>query len=223
MPQQQRLLLTDQPLWNRQQVLAENLILMDLVRTISDTEEAIEFCARRRLLANASTCNRCNRAHTIVTNSAFKTDGICWRCPGCSSVKSIRAGSFLEGSHLPLEKILIFMYGWSRNWAAKDCNLESGGMSMATQVDWANFLRDVCQDDLLRDPVVVVGDHGVDANGQRCPKEIGRDPLEIDEPLVSKRKYDDKERGPEYMWRQRYRGQNYLSVMFACIHVMYPV
>ncbi len=42
---------------------------------------------------------------------------------------------------------------------------------MAAQVYWGNFLRDVCQDDLLRDPVVV-GGHGVDANGQMYPKIV---------------------------------------------------
>ena len=55
---------------------------------------------------------------------------------------------------------------------------------MEAQVDWGNFLRDVCQDDLLRNPIVI-GGHSVDANGQMFPKIV-----EIDESVVSKRKYN---------------------------------
>ncbi len=172
-------------LLDRQQLLAETWLFKDLVRALPTTEAAVQFCAVHRLLANSSHCPACNRPRNLVRDSS-KIDGKIWRCPACNSKRSIRASSFFDKSHLSLEQILLFMYCWTRDWLMKDCNKESGGMSSRTQVDWGNFLRDVCQQDLLRNPVVIGGVNTDDPDPNNWHEEI----VEIDESLLRRRKYN---------------------------------
>ena len=106
---------------NRQQIMAENWIFKDLVRAIPSIDAAIQFCAERRLLANMNNCQQCNQPRNVIRDASRKADGIVWRCPGCHSKTSIRNGSFFDHSHLSLEQILLFSYGWSRDWQFKDC------------------------------------------------------------------------------------------------------
>ncbi len=166
---------------NRQQVLNEDWIFKDLLQQIPTKEAAIQFCAQRSLLSNTSQCQPCNRARSLCREP--KIDGVIWRCPRCQSRKSIRAESFFDNSKLSLQQILLFAYGWSRDWMLKDCNLESGGMGPKTQTDWGNFLRDICQDDIRRNGSRVGGFH-YDANGV-----LVQEVVEIDETLVASAKY----------------------------------
>ena len=170
---------------DRQQISTETWIYKDLVRAIPTTEAAIEYCAQRRLLANTSTCQRCNRPRSLIRDPS-KIDDKIWRCSNCRGKRSIRAGSFFDRSHLSLEQILLFSYCWARDWMMKDCSRESGGMASHTQVDWGNFLRDVCQEDLLRNPVKVGGVNTDDPDPNNWYPEI----VEIDESLMAKRKYN---------------------------------
>ncbi len=170
-------------LLTRLQVLAEAWIFKDLILTVPDTDSAIRFCAERHLLANTNDCQRCNRPRRISKDAHAGKDGIIWRCYSCQSRKSIRSGSFFEKSHLSLDQIILFTYCWSKDWPLKDCAAESGGMAKHTQVDWANFLRDICQADLMTNPPQIGGWYD-DANGVMQPEIV-----ELDETLLSHAKY----------------------------------
>ncbi len=179
-------------LLTRQQHLNEDWIFKDLIRAMPTTEAAILFCAKHQLLANTSTCQNCNISRSIFLDQSVP-DGIIWKCTSCESKKFIRSGSFFERSKLSLEQILLFSYGWARDWPFKDCNIESGGMAAHTQVDWGNFMRNICEDDIRRHSCIV-GGFDIDANGTLTPKVV-----EIDESILSKAKYH-RGRHPRERW-----------------------
>ena len=73
-------------------------------------------------------------------------------------MKSLRAGTFFEKSHLPLDTIFELMYFWSReeDFIEKLMHeLDIG--SQRTIVDWRNFCRDVCAKHYLRNPIQIGG------------------------------------------------------------------
>jgi hypothetical protein len=176
----------------RPQLEAEDLIFRDLILLIPTPDTAIQFAAERGLLANSSTCQRCNRPR-FIRHDAARGDGVIWRCSTCHSAQSIRAGSFFSKSNLSIDKILLFSYGWSRDWSAADCSREAGGLATEAQTDWGMYFRDVCQEEFNRHPAMIGGYH-VDANGVMSPAVV-----EIDETLVAKPKYN-RGRAPGQRW-----------------------
>lgn len=107
-----------------------------------------------------------------------KADGTEWRCSkrACRTKKSIRAGSFFAGSHMPLQNQVLFLHLWAQKYPewliAKDFNF-----SLPTIVDWARFCRDFAlwyiETQYEIQPIGGVG----------CT-------IEIDETLIVKRKYN---------------------------------
>ena len=54
------------------------------------------------------------------------SDGVSWWCPHCNeSRKSIREGSFFTKSRLTLQKWLILMYYWAREYSIRDAAEEA--------------------------------------------------------------------------------------------------
>jgi len=165
---------------NRDQVLREDWILVNLGAAIPNTLEAIIWLAKRRLLKNTSLCGNCNILRSLVENPG-RSDHYLWRCRLCRSSQSIRKDSFFERSHLPLQQIIIFIYCWAQSFFLKTANRECGGMSEHTQTDWGNFCRDVCEAYLFQNQHQLGGYRIV--NDQMVPAEV-----EIDESFFFKRK-----------------------------------
>ena len=84
------------------------------------------------------------------------SDGECWRCTQCKGRKSIRDGSFFAKSHITLQKWMILMFWWSREYsvtdAARDAEVDEG-----TAIDVYRWLREVCSTTLLNTPIVLGG------------------------------------------------------------------
>ena len=137
----------------------------------------VEWLAARGLLPNGHHCGQCRRAFTLIARD--NVDGCRWRCPGCGAVRSIRSSTFFERSHLQLKDILCIMYHWSIE-VPMHSTLWQLGLTWHTLVDWGNFVRDVCSEDVRRHPIQL---GGMDDNG---------DPLivEIDESKFFNRKYN---------------------------------
>ena len=49
-----------------------------------------------------------------------------WRCPDCKKAVSIRNGSFFSKSKITLQKWLLLMHWWSRQYSIKDAAEEAG-------------------------------------------------------------------------------------------------
>lgn len=83
-----------------------------------------------------------------------------WRCPQCKNGVTIREGSFFKGSHLTLQKWLLLMYWWARQYpvtdAAEEAKVEPNTASQAYQ-----YLREVCTTKLLNTPIKLGGDGSI--------------------------------------------------------------
>ena len=84
------------------------------------------------------------------------SDGICWYCSQCKGTKSIREGSIFAKSRLPLQKWMIAIYWWARQYPVTDCKDEAE-ISEPVAIDIYQWLREVCSTKLLQTPVVLGG------------------------------------------------------------------
>ncbi len=114
------------------------------------TEDTVKFLAKRKLLANSSTCEACNRLRTI-RQEPTKVDNMLWEYPNreCRRKKSVRHGSLFSDSQLSLVKLLTFIYCWAEEYPLFQCNKECCGMAEHTQTHWGLMCRGVCKDWLI--------------------------------------------------------------------------
>ena len=61
------------------------------------------------------------------------SDGCRWRCPACRRSVSIRDRSFFARSRLPLQKWLLLMYWWGRQYPVGDA-MEEAEVTEATAI-----------------------------------------------------------------------------------------
>ena len=88
------------------------------------TDGIISFLQGKGLLAQQLTCHRCSVAMNIARRASL-TDGHAFRCPQCHTYTSLRSGSFCEKSRLPLQKWILLMYLWVREYPIKDAQEEA--------------------------------------------------------------------------------------------------
>ncbi|XP_047146191.1 male abnormal protein mab-31-like [Hydra vulgaris] len=162
-----------------QVVLNENWRLTELSHNIREPLDALKWLAKRRIIKNNAECNNCQQPFSL---NAYKdaADAFRWYCKGCKQRQSVREGSFFSKSRLPLQKLIYYIYGWSRNMPQKEIQHEAGlNDASHTFADWANFCRDVCEVELETN-LSVIG--GINADGTPIV-------IEIDESKFFHRKY----------------------------------
>ena len=71
-------------------------------------------------------------------------------------VKSIRDGSFFSKSKLPLQKWLLTLLWWAREFSVTDF-ADEAEISEHTACDIYQWLREVCSTQLLQSPVALGG------------------------------------------------------------------
>ena len=84
------------------------------------------------------------------------SDGVSWYCPQCYTRKSIRQNSFFSKSRLPLQKWVLLIYFWVRQYPVTDAH-EEAEVGEHTAIDIYQWLREVCSQKLLRGPPIVLG------------------------------------------------------------------
>ena len=84
------------------------------------------------------------------------SDGVSWYCPQCYTRKTIRDGSFFSKSCLSLQKLLLLMYLWARQYPVTDA-MEEAEVDRRTAIDVYQWLREVCSTKLS----IVLGGPGV--------------------------------------------------------------
>ena len=62
------------------------------------------------------------------------SDGISWWCPQCKGRRLIRTGSFFSKSRLTLQKWLILLYFWVREYPVTDA-MEEAEVNKGTAID----------------------------------------------------------------------------------------
>lgn len=121
----------------------------------SGTDGIISFLQGKGLLAQQLTCHHCSVAMNIARRASL-TDGHAFRCPQCHTYTSLRSGSFFEKSRLPLQKWILLMYLWVREYPIKDAQ-EEAEVAHETAVSIYRWLREVCSTKLLQTPTVLGG------------------------------------------------------------------
>ena len=76
------------------------------------------------LFAQQKTCHGC-LVPMNITRRASLTDGRAFQCPQSHTYTSLRSGSFFAKSRLPLQKWLLLMYLWVREYPIKDAQEEA--------------------------------------------------------------------------------------------------
>ena len=84
------------------------------------------------------------------------SDGISWYCQECYTRKSIRKDSFFDKSRLTLQKWVLLMYMWVRQYPVTDA-CEEAEVTQHTAIDVYQWLREVCSQTLLNGPPIILG------------------------------------------------------------------
>ena len=86
------------------------------------------------------------------------SDGYRWRCPNanCRKTATIRSGSFFEKSRITLQKWLILLYWWARQYPVSDAE-EEAGVSNRMAIDVYQWLREICSRQLLQMTITLGG------------------------------------------------------------------
>ncbi|KAL8585556.1 hypothetical protein ACOMHN_046216 [Nucella lapillus] len=163
-----------------QQVLDEEWTLLELIQAVDTTEKTIQWLARRGMLRNHLLCHVCGNGMTVSAYNGH-IEGKRWKCPAqCrGATKSIRFDSWFQRSHLSLTKCILLLYFWVEDFP-QDKICRELGISSHTAVDWCNFVREVCDEDLRRPPQQI---------GSLDPQTWEPIVVEIDETKYFHRKY----------------------------------
>ena len=87
------------------------------------TAGIITYLQSKHVLASTKQCP-CGTAMILQTRRDI-SDGCRWRCPSCRKSISIREGSFFDKSRLPLQKWLILIYWWAKQYPVSDAEEEA--------------------------------------------------------------------------------------------------
>lgn len=144
--------------------------LLSLSSTARDKASSVRFLQQRGVLHNPRVCSN---GHEMTLALSDRQDR--WRCrrTPCRVDVPVRKGTWLQNSRLPYRDIILFLYCWSFEMTSvKFCERELG-MTLPTVVDWNCYLREVCADTLINNPIRIGGQNRT---------------VEIDESLFSRRK-----------------------------------
>ena len=100
------------------------LSILDVAKFLFGTvDEQIAFLQQKGLLATGQTCV-CSAAMALRRKSDL-SDGYIFRCGTCKTTKSLRSASFFSKSKLPLQKWLVLLYWWIRQYPVTDAAEEA--------------------------------------------------------------------------------------------------
>ena len=135
----------------------------------------INYLIEKRLINEFIECDACGYRMNLIRSEKYG-DGYCFKCFGnaCNKEKSIRYGSFFSKSKLSMEIIFKFIYMWTQDFSGPNI-LNDVKVNKNTMGDFKRFIRE---------KIVVFYETSTRKIGG--PGKI----VEIDETLVSKRKYN---------------------------------
>ena len=136
--------------------IPRNFIIDDIILLAHDTiENVIAWMRSHGLLAHRMRCRCGEDMHQ--TKSTLYQDGYEWRCTPCRGRCFLRKGSFFIPSHLTIPLLLNFLYYWSEELQSHAFLEKHLGWSPNTVVDWKNFLKDICVEEVLVNPEPIGG------------------------------------------------------------------
>lgn len=136
------------------------------MRTFYELEKAsrldvIHFFMNLGLIVKDVVCHRCGKPMKLGNLYRPSVDGYLWQCKVNSKnkhmvEKSIRYGSFFNGSKLSMPSIMIITYLWTLQLPAYYIALEAK-VNINTVTEWSQFCRDVCLEVCVDDSDVIGG------------------------------------------------------------------
>ena len=157
------------------------LSLFEVMNIVRDEEELIQWLTEFGLLAKNKKCQVCDSPLTLIKCSSM-VDNRRWKCYNCREWKDgIRKNTFFEKSRLSLGQTVLIIYYWATDVPVRIC-VTHLGISKKTIVDYYNFLREICSAALIQDTCMFGG-----------PGVI----VEVDETVITKRKYNRGRHIPE--------------------------
>lgn len=98
-----------------------------------------------------------------------------WRCATCEQQASLRVGTWLEKTKLPLVTVVRFLYCWSTcEFKSVSACAKELDVTCSSVMSWSYSLREICLEQLLDEPIVQIGG----------PNEM----VEVDECMFKERK-----------------------------------
>ena len=116
----------------------------------------------KKLLASTKECPNCStQGNSQPMNWEIRrdvVDGHRWRSPSTTCRKSIgiREGTFFQQTRISLQKWLILIYWWVREYAVTDA-MEEAEVSKHVTVDVYQWLREVCSTKLTSQNIQLGG------------------------------------------------------------------
>ena len=103
-------------------------------------------------------CNACRCPNTPMVEWPRDdvSDGVSWYCPQCYTRKSIRKNSFFDKSRLSLQKWVLLLYMWVRQYPVTDA-CEEAEVGERTAIDIYQWMWEVCSQALLNGPPIILG------------------------------------------------------------------
>jgi transposase-like protein len=134
---------------------------------ISNKNKLISYFQDKNVISRNNICSRCNISMSLQ-DSSRAVDGVQFRCVRCKSTKSVRNGSFLGKSKLPLKVFAAILFFHHCEILQKHI-AELLGISLPTLVDWSNFIRERCS-------LMLLGEEKLGGDGIR---------VQVDESVLS--------------------------------------
>lgn len=114
-----------------------------------EAEQALKFLVHHGALHNERECSSCHATMSLL-KVKDRTDGLKWWCSSCKVEKTVRGDSIFSKSKLPIETLLLILYGWSTNWCNNTFLEQELEVDTHTAVNWLKECRKICQEALLK-------------------------------------------------------------------------
>ena len=155
----------------------------DLQKIFSDEEYAFTFAISNNLIDNKKVCSNNHEEKDMVLNKSIKMrQKLIWRCNICNKTCSVLKGSIFYNSKLPISKVLFIVYMWAYEFSIKKASHES----LVSEHTISSIYRQI-QDSILTS---ISTENCSQIGGPECN-------VEIDETLLTKRKYNQGRIIPE--------------------------
>ena len=105
-----------------------------------DTAGIITYLQGKNLLASTKVCS-CGTTMVLGIRRDV-SDGRVFRCPTCKNTKSIRDRSFFNLSKLQLQKWMVLLYWWVRQYPVSDA-ADEAKVGRDTAIDVYQWFREV--------------------------------------------------------------------------------
>ena len=147
--------------------------MLSLSKLFLDENEALNFAYNNGLLYTSMKCNKCSEDMILSKDSSTHT-GYVWYCPKCYKKTSILLHSIFSHAKLPFNKVLHLLYCWSHDYSSKLAQFEVD-VNKNTVAFYYKQFRSACFEYICNQDSPLIGGEGKT--------------VEIDETLISKRKY----------------------------------